>query len=67
MRFHRKKAKLSQLKLAQLAGIGKTTVYDIEKGKVSVELKSVLAVLSILNIQITFQSPLMSLYERENE
>lgn len=66
VRFHRKKAKLTQLQLAQLAGIGKTTVFDIEKGKISIELSSLLAVLHILNIKIIFQSPLMSLYEQEN-
>ncbi len=30
VRFHRKKCGLSQLQLANLAGIGKTTVFDIE-------------------------------------
>ena len=30
---HRKKAGLTQLELANLAGVGKTTVFDIEKNK----------------------------------
>ncbi|MDI6033918.1 helix-turn-helix domain-containing protein [Flavobacterium sp. LB2P84] len=30
---HRKQAGLTQLELANLAGVGKTTVFDIEKNK----------------------------------
>jgi HTH-type transcriptional regulator / antitoxin HipB len=59
VKFHRKKAKLTQAELASLAGIGKTCVFDIEKGKPSVQLSSVIKVLSVLNITIEFKSPLM--------
>ena len=38
VRFHRKKAKMTQLELAKLSGIGKTVVFDIEKGKKTVRL-----------------------------
>ena len=31
VRFHRKKAKLTQENLAKLAGVGKTAVFDLEK------------------------------------
>lgn len=55
---HRKAAGLTQLQLADLAGIGKTTVFDIEKNKTSVRWDSVSAVLNILNIDIQFISPL---------
>jgi HTH-type transcriptional regulator / antitoxin HipB len=55
---HRKAAGLTQLQLADLAGIGKTTVFDIEKNKTSVRWDSVIAVLNILNIDIQFISPL---------
>ncbi|MCB1215072.1 MAG: helix-turn-helix domain-containing protein [Deltaproteobacteria bacterium] len=34
--FHRKKSGLSQLRLADLAGVGKTVIYDLEHGKISV-------------------------------
>jgi DNA-binding XRE family transcriptional regulator len=30
--FHRKKSGLSRNQLADLAGVGKTVIYDIEKG-----------------------------------
>jgi y4mF family transcriptional regulator len=65
--FHRKKSKLTQKQLADLAGIGKTVVFDIEKGKETVQLNSLLKVLSVLNIKIEMKSSLMYLMEIENE
>jgi HTH-type transcriptional regulator/antitoxin HipB len=35
---HRKKAGLTQLELANLAGVGKTTVFDIEKNKETAQM-----------------------------
>jgi HTH-type transcriptional regulator/antitoxin HipB len=55
---HRKKAGLTQLELAGLAGVGKTTVFDIEKNKETVRLNNLLAVLRVLNIKVEFKSPL---------
>lgn len=55
---HRKKAGLTQLELANLAGVGKTTVFDIEKNKETVRWSNLLAVLRVLNIKVDFKSPL---------
>ena len=55
---HRKKAGLTQLQLANLAGVGKTTVFDIEKNKTTVSLNNLLAVIKILNIEVQFKSPM---------
>jgi HTH-type transcriptional regulator/antitoxin HipB len=55
---HRKKAGLTQLQLADLAGVGKTTVFDIEKNKETVRLNNLFAVLRVLNIKVEFKSPL---------
>jgi HTH-type transcriptional regulator / antitoxin HipB len=63
VRFHRKKAELTQLELAIMANIGKTSVFDIEKGKKSVQLDTLLAVLHVLNIKMEFQGPLMSRFD----
>lgn len=63
--FHRKKAKLTQSQLAELSGIGKTAVFDIENGKLSIRLTTLLRILNILNIKITFSGPLMSQFEKE--
>jgi len=55
--YFRKQSGLTQLQLAQLAGVGKTVVFDIEKGKPTVRLNSLLKVLDTLNIKLIFQTP----------
>lgn len=67
VRFHRKKAKMTQVELAKLSGIGKTVVFDIEKGKTTVRLATLLSVLNVLNITIEFQGPLMHRFEERDE
>ena len=56
---HRKAAKLSQLQLAEYAGVGKTVVYDIEKGKETVQLATLRKILNVLNIKVELKSPYM--------
>jgi HTH-type transcriptional regulator/antitoxin HipB len=58
VKYHRKRSKLSRQKLANLAGVGKTVIYDIEKGKETIQLKSLLKILEVLNIQLTLKTPL---------
>ncbi|OWP82711.1 transcriptional regulator [Flavobacterium davisii] len=58
VRDHREKAGLTQLELANLAGIGKTTVFDIEKNKETVRWNNLMAILRVLNIKVEFKSPL---------
>jgi len=65
--LHRKKSKLTQKQLADLAGVGKTVVFDIEKGKETVQLNSLLKVLFVLNIKLEMKSSLMHLMEIQNE
>ena len=67
VRFHRKKAKLTQLELAKLANIEKTAVFDIEKGKKTTQLNTLLAVLDLLNIQMEFRGPLMYQFEEHEK
>lgn len=57
--FHRRKSGLSRNQLADLAGVGKTVIYDIEKGKETIRFLTLQKVLKALNIKITFTSPLM--------
>ena len=64
VRFHRKKSGLSQEALAVFAGLGKTVIFDIEKGKLTVRLETFLKIMNVLNIKIDFQSQLMGLFER---
>ena len=58
---HRKFANLTQIELANLAEIGKTTVFEIEKNNENVSWKNIKAVLIVLNITVTFQSPMKNL------
>jgi y4mF family transcriptional regulator len=68
IKMHRKAAKLSRVQLAELAGIGKTVIYDIEKGKESLQLNTLRKILKVLNIRIVLKSPLMNnLQNSENE
>jgi len=50
----RKFAKLSRNKLAEIAGVGKTVIYDIENGKESVRLDTLRKVLNVLSIEFVF-------------
>ena len=59
IRMHRKAAKLSRDKLAEMSGVGKTVIYDIENGKETIQLNTLRKVLSVLNIKIELTSPLM--------
>ena len=58
VREHRKQAQLTQIQLADLAGVGKASIWDIEHGKETVQLNTLCRVLSVLNIEIKFESPL---------
>jgi len=57
---HRNAAGLSQLQLAEMAGVGKTVVFDIEKGKETIQLDTLRKILKVLNIKVVLQSHLMN-------
>jgi HTH-type transcriptional regulator/antitoxin HipB len=63
--FHRNRSGLTQLELAELAGVGKNMIYELENGKQSVRLDNLIKVLRVLNINITFQSPLRESFLKE--
>ena len=54
---HRKKSGLSRERLAEIAGVGKTVIYDIEHGKSTIRYATMKKVLDALNIRISFVSP----------
>lgn len=64
--FHRKQAGLTRNQLAELAGVGKTVLYDIEKGKETIRFSTLKKVLNTLNIKIIFDSPLMEALNEES-
>ncbi len=57
IRFYRKQSGLSQKEIAKIAGIGKTALFDIEKGKKTVQINTLLKVLDVLNIKLKFETP----------
>lgn len=59
VRFHRKTSGLSRKQLADLAGVGKTVIFDIENGKETILFSTLSKVLAALNIKINFESPIM--------
>jgi len=64
--FHRKYSDLTRNQLANLAGVGKTVIYDIEKGKETIRFSTLQKVLKVLNIKITFTSPLMEMLNEKS-
>ena len=57
---HRKEAGLSQLQLAEMAGVGKTVVFDLEKGKETIQLDTLRKIMAVLNIKVQLTSPFMN-------
>lgn len=57
--YHRKQSGLSRIELAELSGVGKTFVYDIEHGKQSCRLDTLIKILKTLNISIELKGPLI--------
>ena len=57
--YHRKMSGLNRLELADLAGVGKTVIYDLEHAKSTVRLATIMKVLEVLNIKIKLISPLL--------
>lgn len=58
IRHYRKKQGLTLVGLAQLAGVGKTAVFDVEHGKSSVQLQTLVKILEALDIQLVFRTPI---------
>ncbi len=55
----RKKARLSQGRLAELAGLSRTAVQSLEAGKETIKLDTVFKTLKILNIHVHLSHPLI--------
>ena len=58
IRTPRKMSGLTQVQLADMVGVGKSVIYDLEKGKETVQLSTLVKILSGLNIKVKLQSPL---------
>ena len=56
IKYHRKKTGLTQKQLADAAGVGKTVIFDLEKGKSTVGFNILAKVFTALNIKLFFSS-----------
>lgn len=60
LKEHRKQGKLTQQQLALIAGVGKSSIFDLEHGKSSVQLDTLLKIIEVLNIELEIKTPLGS-------
>lgn len=67
IRCHRKKSNLTQHQLADLAGVGKTAVFDIEHGKETVQFNTFKKVCETLNLSIHLHGPIIEQCKKEVE
>lgn len=56
---HRQAAGLSRRELAMFAGVGPTVIYELEHGKDTIRMDTLVKILDALNISIIYQSPLL--------
>jgi transcriptional regulator with XRE-family HTH domain len=62
--FHRKRAQLSQIELAEHSGVSRFVVQDIEAGRDRTTWRNLLAVLSVLNLKLDPVGPLVPEWRR---
>lgn len=67
VRYHRSQSGLNRVELANLAGVGKTVIYDVEHGKTTIKLSTLCKILDVLNISLDINSPLMAMYKQGNK
>lgn len=54
----RKKANLSQIELSELAGVGKTLIFNIENGHRQIQFDNLMKILKVLNIKLKADLPI---------
>jgi HTH-type transcriptional regulator/antitoxin HipB len=65
--FHRKKAGLTQVGLAEMAGVSRSVVQDLEAGKGRTVWIHIEAILNILNIELQPVGPLVDEWKKTME
>ena len=63
--YHRKQSNLTRIELANLAGVSKSTLFDLEHGKQTIQLDTLLKVFHALNINLSLHSPIMQAFEEQ--
>ena len=65
--FHRKKAGLTQVGLAELSGVSRSVVQNLEAGKGRTVWVHIEAILSVLNIELQPVGPLVAEWKQFQE
>ena len=65
--YHRKKGNFSRSELADMAGVGQTVIYEVEKGKITIRSEIMFKILDALNIRIALTSPFIDEYKERNQ
>lgn len=65
--FHRKKAGLTQFELAELSGVSRFVVQDLEAGNGRTTWRHVESVLKSLNLNLEPQGPLVEAWHKSKE
>jgi len=64
--FHRKQAGLSQIQLAEMAGISRTVIQDLEAAKGRITWRNLESILNVLNLRLEPVGPLVESW-KQNE
>lgn len=67
VRFHRKRAGLSQVDLASMAGVSRKVVQDLEAARGGVSWRNLMAVLAVLNVKLRPTGPLIDEWSSRSE
>ena len=65
--FHRRRAGLTQIGLAELSGVSRSVVQDLEAGKGRTVWEHLSSILTILNIELEPVGPLIDDWKRTQE
>lgn len=65
--FHRKRAGLSQIHLAEMAGISRSVVQDVEAGKGRITWHNLQSILAVLNLTLEPSGPLVGNWKLSRE
>lgn len=67
VRFHRKRAGLSQVDMASMADVSRKVIQDLEAGRDGVSWRNLMAVLAVLNINLRPAGPLIDEWYSRSE
>ncbi|MFL2912256.1 MAG: helix-turn-helix domain-containing protein [Opitutales bacterium] len=65
--FHRKKAGLTQVGLAELVGVSRSVIQDLEAGKGRTVWMHVETILNVLNVELQPVGPLVDKWKQSRE